>query len=68
MSSKFSASEVCYKDTRGSGSISIHGIELHADEDGFIEAPASLAAELAPHGFVKADRPIKPATISLPKK
>jgi hypothetical protein len=65
MASKFSQSEVPYKDTRGCGSITIHGIPLECDSDGFIDAPADMEAELAPHGFVRQERQPK-QTIGMP--
>ena len=48
---------VTYKDTKGCGALTVRGFELHTDPDGYIEAPADVAAEIAPHGFIREDRP-----------
>lgn len=69
MASKFSQSDVTFKDTRKAGGISVRGIQVETDEDGFIEAPADLAKEIEPHGFIRADRPTAESskTLSLKK-
>jgi hypothetical protein len=56
--SKFSPKEayVRYQDTRKSGGISIRGVELQTDADGFIEGPADLEKDIAPHGFILAEK------------
>ena len=64
MSSRFPNNTTTYKDTLGKGSISVRGFALTADEDGFIEGPADLAADIEPHGFVPQERPKK--TLGLP--
>lgn len=48
---------VRYRDTYGSGVITINGFELETDRDGFIEAPATYESELAPHGFLRENSP-----------
>ena len=50
-----------YKDTKNCGSISVRGFLLQVDEDGFIEGPPDLAADIAPHGFLPMPRPAKAA-------
>lgn len=40
-----------YLDTRKAGGITIQGIELDTDEDGFVEAPGGFVKEMIPHGF-----------------
>ena len=47
-----------YKDTKNCGGISVRGFVLESDGQGFIEAPADLAVELEPHGFVPMERPV----------
>lgn len=49
--SSFNSSQVRYADTKGAGGITVRGFELETDEDGYIEAPPDLAADIAPHGF-----------------
>ena len=57
MSSIFPTNSATYKDTQGKGRIVVRGYTLTADDQGFIEAPADIADEILPHGFVKAQRP-----------
>ena len=54
---KFPNTNRFFKDTRKTGGISVRGFYLEPDADGFIEAPADLADEIFPHGFVPMDRP-----------
>ena len=56
MSSKFPNTQRSFHDTRGAGGISVRGFYLESDKDGLVEAPADLAEEMAPHGFVPVDR------------
>jgi len=51
--SRIPSTNVRYKDTYGSGVITVNGFELEVDKDGWIEAPATYEELLAPHGFVK---------------
>ncbi len=46
-------SDVRYADTRGYGAITIEGRELETGDDGCVEAPAVLEAQMADHGFVR---------------
>ena len=58
MSSKFPVNtNVPFKDTENRGSISVHNVLLTVDEEGFIEAPASVAEDIKPHGFIRMQRP-----------
>ena len=54
--SKFSQSEVRYLDTKCSGAVTIRGIPLEADEEGFVEGPPDLWKDIEPHGFVREDK------------
>lgn len=55
--SKFSrVVDIAFKDTRGAGVIVVRGIELQSDEDGFVEGPAELEREIAPHGFIPVEK------------
>ena len=49
-----------YKDTFKRGQISVRGFNLVTDEGGFIEAPADLAKDIEPHGFIPMARPVTP--------
>ena len=55
--SRFPNTQRTYKDTRKCGGISVRGFYLETDADGFIEAPADLAEEIEPHGFLPMERP-----------
>ena len=46
-----------FKDTLNKGSISVRGFNLTCDADGFVEGPADLARDIAPHGFLPMPRP-----------
>ena len=46
-----------FRDSRNCGGISIRGIYLETAEDGFVEAPADMAEEMAAHGFLAEARP-----------
>ena len=63
---QFPNSLTSFKDTLGRGKISVQGFIIEADEDGFIECPAHLAPEIAPHGFLPQARPAK-QTLGLPQ-
>lgn len=54
---RFPNSMAKFYDTRKAGSITIQGIELDTNEDGFVEAPANFAASMAPHGFMQEGTP-----------
>ena len=54
---KFPNTMTRYFDSRGAGSITIQGIELDSDEDGFVEAPGGFAKEMIPHGFLPENGP-----------
>lgn len=54
---KFPAQYEKFKDTRGSGTITIDGIELDVDSKGFIEAPVRYEDVLASHGFLRLNGP-----------
>lgn len=57
MATKFPRhTEVRFKDTRGCGGITVRGIQLESDEDGFVEGPPDLAADIEPHGFVAEEK------------
>jgi hypothetical protein len=47
---------VRFQDTRKYGGITVRGIELQTDQEGFIEGPADLENEIAPHGFIPAEK------------
>ena len=61
MSFQYPSGMTTFKDTYKRGKIVVAGFTLEADEDGFIEAPETLAREIEPHGFVKQARPVKAA-------
>lgn len=54
---KFPNQNVTFFDSRRCGGVSVRGFFLETDDDGFVEAPPALADELAPHGFLRKDRP-----------
>ena len=56
MASKFPNTQRFYQDSRKCGGISVRGFYLETDKDGLVEAPADLADEIFPHGFVPVDR------------
>ena len=47
-----------FKDTFNRGQISVRGFNLVTDKEGFIEAPADLAKDIEPHGFMPMARPV----------
>jgi hypothetical protein len=63
----FANSMTTYKDTFGKGAISVRGFNLETDEDGFIEGPPDIAADIAPHGFLPMPRPEK-KTLGVPTR
>lgn len=65
--SSFPSGLTTFKDTKGCGRIVVRGFTLEVDEDGFIEAPADVAREIEPHGFIQQGRPAK-QPLGLPGK
>lgn len=59
--SKFPNQSTPFKDTLGAGGVTVRGFYLESDEDGFIEGPIEIADEIAPHGFLPQERPVKDA-------
>lgn len=53
---RFPNSQVRFRDTYEAGSITVRGIELQTDENGYVEGPPDLEKDIEAHGFVRVEK------------